>query len=243
MQKNLLIKTLSIVVIMLGFLAGIFGWPAKWNGEGLKQAVLDHIRLGLDLKGGAYLILQVQVNEAVSADTDHAAELLRDQLTKQNVKFSDITKPDSVNQPEKLVVKGLPPDAGSKLDTIVRERLADYDLTSGPEPGTYNVVMKPGALNELKKATLVKSIEAIRNRVDTLGVSEPVIQENSLGSYQILVQLPGVSDTARVRAILESTARLELRESRGQFSSEQEAMAAYPNGLPANLVLIHGRVP
>ncbi len=51
MQKNLLIKTLSIIAILLAFLAGIFGWPAKWNGEGLKQAVLNHIRLGLDLKG------------------------------------------------------------------------------------------------------------------------------------------------------------------------------------------------
>ncbi len=243
MQKNLLIKTLSIIAIMLVFLAGIFGWPAKWNGEGLKQAVLDHIRLGLDLKGGAHLILQVQVNEAVSADTDHAAELLRDQLTKQSVTFSDIVKPDPANQPEKIVIKGLSADAGSKLDTIVKERLPDYDLSAGPEPGTYNVVMKPGTLNELKKATVAKSIEAIRNRVDTLGVSEPVIKENNLGNYQILVELPGIDDTTRVKKIIESTARLELRESRGQFGSEQEAMAAYPNGLPANLVLMHGAPP
>src|SRR5229473_366689 len=243
MQKNLLIKTLSIIAIMLVFLAGIFGWPAKWNGEGLKQAVLDHIRLGLDLKGGAHLILQVQVNEAVSADTDHAAELLRDQFTKQNVTFSDIVKPDPANQPEKIVIKGLSADAGSKLDTIVKERLPDYDLSAGPEPGTYNVVMKPGTLNELKKATVAKSIEAIRNRVDTLGVSEPVIKENNLGNYQILVELPGIDDTTRVKKIIESTARLELRESRRQFGSEQEAMAAYPNGLPANLVLMHGAPP
>jgi len=241
MQKNLLIKTLSIIAILLVFLAGIFGWPAKWNGEGLKQAVLDHIRLGLDLKGGAYLILQVQVNEAVSADTDHAAELLRDQLTKQGVRFADITKPDPTNQPEKIVIKGLPPDGGSKLDTTVKERLPDYDLTSGSGPGTYNVVMKPGPLNELKKATVAKSIEAIRNRVDTLGVSEPVIQENNLGNYQILVQLPGIDDTTRVKKIIESTARLELRESRGVFKNEQDALAAYGNNLPANLVLMHGR--
>ena len=241
MQKNLLIKTLSIIAILLAFLAGIFGWPAKWNGEGLKQAVLNHIRLGLDLKGGAFLILQVQVNEAVSADTDHAAELLRDQLTKQGVRFTDITKPDPTNQPEKIVVKGLPPDGGSKLDTIVKERLPDYDLNSGSEPGTYNVVMKPGAVNTLKGATVTKCIEAIRTRVDTLGVSEPIIQENSLGKYQILVQLPGVFDTVRVKSILENTARLELRESRGVFKNEQEALAAYGGALPANLVLMHGK--
>jgi preprotein translocase subunit SecD len=72
MQKKLLTKTLIIVAVLLVFLYGIFGIPKSLNGEGLKQAVLANIHLGLDLKGGTHLILQVMVNDAINAESDRA---------------------------------------------------------------------------------------------------------------------------------------------------------------------------
>src|ERR671924_2076419 len=94
MQKNLLGKTIFIVVVLLVFLFGIFGIPKSFSGEGLKQALLSRIHLGLDLKGGTHLILQVQVNEAVNSETDLVVERLKEGLNKANVNYAEIFKPD-----------------------------------------------------------------------------------------------------------------------------------------------------
>jgi len=242
MQKNLLIKTGIIIAIMLVFLYGMLGIPKGFSGAALKQALKDRIQLGLDLKGGTHLILEVQVNDAVNSQTDHAVEALKEELQKANITFSDISKPDPKNQPEKVVVKGVPLDLQTKLRGIVTDRLPDYDANAGPD-NTWNVVMKPQLVQALKDRTVEQSIEAIRNRVDSLGVSEPQIQRNGLGgANQILVQLPGLDDPGRVRTIIQSTARLELHESRGgPYPSEQAALAATQGLLPPGMELLHGK--
>ena len=83
------------------------------------------------------------------------------------------------------------------------------------------------------------AIETIRNRIDQLGVSEPVIQEHGLGQYQILVQLPGVDDPARVKDIMQSTAMLEIKQVLGgPYSSEQDAMQQHGGVLPPDSLLL-----
>jgi preprotein translocase subunit SecD len=243
MQKNLLAKTGIIVGVLLVFLYGIFGLPKSFTREGLKQAVGDRIHLGLDLKGGTHLILQVMVNDAVNAQADHAIELVKDELTKAKISYADVSKPDEKNQPERIVVKGVSLDGGTQLRSIVTDRLPEYDVTSGAD-NSWVLVMKPTTLNDLKTRTVEQSIEAIRTRVDSLGVSEPVIQQNGLGENQILVQLPGVDDPGRVKIILQSTARLELREAFDQgrpYQSESAALQAHGGLLPPNTVLMHGK--
>ncbi len=243
MQKNLLAKTGLIVGVLLIFLFGIFGVPKSFNRDGLKQAVADRIHLGLDLKGGTHLILQVMVNDAVNAQADHAIELLKDELTKAKIPYADVSKPDEKNQPERIVIKGVPLDGGSQVRTIVTDRLPEYDVTGGPD-NSWVLVMKPTVLNDLKTRTVDQSIEAIRTRVDSLGVSEPVIQQNGLGDNQILVQLPGVDDPGRVKDILQSTARLELREALDHgtpYPNEAAALREHGNLLPPNTILLHGK--
>jgi preprotein translocase subunit SecD len=242
MQKNLLIKLAIIIAILLVFVYGIFGIPSKLSGDGLKEAVLKHIRLGLDLQGGTHLILQVQVEDAINAESDRAIEILRDELGKQNIANLDFSKPDS-SHPEQIMIKGLSADATTALRNTLSDKLPEFTVTSGGQ-GTQIVSMKPDILAKLRTDTVEKSIEAIRNRVDALGVSEPVIQRNGLGGEnQILVELPGVDDLDRAKGIIQSTARLELRESRGgPYTSEEAARQAQPNGLiPPNMVLLHGK--
>jgi preprotein translocase subunit SecD len=237
MQKNLLLKTGIIVAILLIFVYGMLG-PKLFSGAGFQAALLDRIHLGLDLKGGSHLILQVMVNDAVGAQSDHAAELLKDELQKAKVNYADIAKVD--NQPEKVVVKGVPLDASSTIRGIVSDRLPEYDVAAGAD-NSWVLTMKPQQLAELKDRTLEQSIEAIRTRVDSLGVSEPLIQKNGLGDNQILVQLPGVDDPGRVKEIIQSTARLELREAldHGQsYPTEQAALQAHNGILPANSVIL-----
>ena len=240
MKKNLTPKIVLIIAVLLIFLFGIFGIPKNFTPAGLLAALQSRIHLGLDLKGGTHLILQVQVNDAVNAETDRAVERLKDDLKSRNINYAEITKPDPQQQPQLVVLKGIPPESSNELRSLVTDRLPDYDLASGAE-NSWTLQLKPAAVKDLREKAVQQAIETIRNRIDQLGVSEPVIQEHGLGDYQILVQLPGVDDPARVKEIMQSTAMLEIRQAiGGPFGSEQEAMQANGGVLPDNAVLLKG---
>ncbi len=239
-NKNLLARTILIIAVLLIFLFGIFGVPSNFSGQGLLAAVQQRIHLGLDLKGGTHLILQVQVNDAINADTDRDVQRLKDDLKKANIAFGDISKPDPQHNPELIVIKGVPPESSSDLRRIVGDKYPEYDLTSGAQ-NTWSMTMKSAIATETKKKAVQQAIETIRNRIDQLGVSEPVIQEHGLGDYQILVQLPGVDDPARVKEIMQSTAMLEIRQAiSGPYPSEQAALQATGGVLPPDAVLMKG---
>src|ERR1022692_4759227 len=130
MKKNLTIKIVGIFAVLIFFLFGIFGVPQSFTPAGLRAAMQQRIHLGLDLKGGTHLILQVQVNDAINADSDRAIERLKDALKSANVAFGEISKPDPQNHPELVQIKGVPPESSSELRRIVNEKLGDYDLAS-----------------------------------------------------------------------------------------------------------------
>jgi preprotein translocase subunit SecD len=97
-------------------------------------------------------------------------------------------------------------------------------------------------VSDLKNKAVTQAIETIRNRVDALGVSEPTIQEHGLGNYQILVQLPGIDDSERVKDIMQSTAMLEIKQSLGgPYPSEQAALQDKGGVLPADAILLAGQ--
>jgi len=240
MNKNLLLKTVLIIAVLIFFLFGIVGIPGSFTAEGLRSAVQKRIHLGLDLKGGTHLILQVQVNDAINADSDRAVERLKDALKSSNIAFGEISKPNPQQNPEIVQIKGVPPESSSELRRIVNEKLGDYDLTSGAE-NSWTLAMKASVANDTRKKAVQQAIETIRNRIDQLGVSEPVIQEHGLGDYQILVQLPGVDDPARVKEIMQSTAMLEIRQAvKGPYPNEQAAMQDNAGVLPPDTVLMKG---
>jgi preprotein translocase subunit SecD len=243
MNKNLSWKLVVIVGILLFFLFGILGVPQEWSGRGVLASITKRINLGLDLKGGTHLILQVQVNDAVNVDTDNALALLKESLRTHKINYADIAKPDPVNHPEMVVVKGVPPDQTSEFKSIVADRLPEYNASSGAE-NSWTVAMKTQSLEELKNRAVTQAKETITNRIDQLGVSEPVVQEHGLGKYQILVQLPGVDDPARVKDIMQSTAMLEIKQSLGgPYGSEQQALQDHGGVLPPDTVLMPGKAP
>src|SRR6516162_3468212 len=241
MIKNLTAKVILIIAVLIFFLFGIFGLPKSFTPSGLLAALQERIHLGLDLKGGTHLILQVQVKDAVNADSDRAIERLKDDLKSKNIGYGEISKPDPQQHPELISVKGIPSESIGEFRNLVSDRLPDYDLASGAE-NSFTLTMKPSIVKDTKTKAVQQAIETIRNRIDQLGVSEPVIQEHGLGDYQILVQLPGVDDPARVKEIMQSTAMLEIRQAiGGPFNSEQEAMQANGGILPANAILMKGK--
>ncbi|MGA7398613.1 MAG: protein translocase subunit SecD [Candidatus Sulfotelmatobacter sp.] len=242
MNKNLLWQLVLIVGVLLVFLFGIFGIPQSFSGQGLLTAMTNRIHLGLDLRGGTHLILQVQVNDAINVDSDNAVEILKEQLNKRKIAFADISKPDPQNNPDKIVLKGVPAESRKDLLDIANDRLPEYNLTSGAD-NSWTLAMKPQILTDLKNKAVTQAIETIRNRIDSLGVSEPTIQEHGLGQYQILVQLPGVDDPARVKDIMQSTAMLEIKQvlpDGGPFPSEQAALQSKGGILPPDAILLPG---
>src|SRR5581483_6987447 len=245
MNKNLGWKLILIIAAILVFVYGVFGVPSGVSGGALANGLLNPspmrngIHLGLDLKGGTHLILQVQVNDAVNVDTDNALQVLKSGLKNAKVASADVSKRDPTNHPEQIVIKGVPPESAADLRTIVEDRLPEYSLVSSAN-NTFTVTMKPTNLADLKSRAVQQAIETIRNRIDQLGVSEPIIEEHGLGDYQILVQLPGIDDPARVKEIIQSTAMLEIRQVfSGPYASQEDA---YKSGaLPEDAVVMPGK--
>ncbi len=241
MNKNLSWKLTVILGTLLVFVFGIFGVPKEWSGKGMVASIGDRIHLGLDLRGGTHLILQVQVNDAVNVDSDNAIARLKEDFRTHKINYADIAKPDPVNHPEMIVVKGITPDQTSDFKSVISDRLPEYDASSGAE-NSWTISMKSQNLTDLKNRAVTQAIETIRNRIDQLGVSEPVIQEHGLGQYQILVQLPGVDDPARVKEIMQSTAMLEIKQSLGgPYGSQEQALQDKGGVLPPDTVLMSGK--
>src|SRR3954470_11970202 len=103
MQKNLLVKTVFIIAVLLVFAYGIFGIPKSLSPQGLKEAMLQRVHLGLDLKGGTHLILQVMVKDAINADSDRLVDRLKLKFADKHVAYGEITKPDP-QHPETIMV-------------------------------------------------------------------------------------------------------------------------------------------
>jgi preprotein translocase subunit SecD len=241
MNKNFLWKFVLIVGTLLFFLFGIFGKPSSFSRQGVLDALTDHIHLGLDLKGGTHLILQVQVNDAVNVVAQNAVEVLKEQLRTRKIDYSDVAQSDPQNNPDQIALKGVQPSARGDLLDIVHERLPDYDITGGAQ-NTWTLAMKPASLNELKDKAVTQAIDTIRNRIDALGVSEPTIEPHGMGQYQILVQLPGIDDSGRVKDIMQSTAMLEIKQmTDGPYPSEQAALQAKGGVVPTDSILLPGQ--
>ncbi len=244
MQKNLTGKTLLIVGILLVFLYGIFlGTDPARSVDAMKRGgvlagVQQNIHLGLDLRGGTHLILQVMVKDATNATTDQAIDRLQEEFAKIGVTGASITKPDPANAPEKITISAVPLDKQSAVRSILDDKFGREYQFSSTDTG-FNVSMKPSIQRDLEHSAVTQAIETIRSRVDTLGVSEPVIQEHGLGENQILVQLPGVDDPARVKEIIQSTAMLAIHQViGGPYTNQQEAAQANGGAIPPNAVLM-----
>jgi preprotein translocase subunit SecD len=233
MGKNLAGRTGFIVAIVVIFLYGIFGIP---HG-GIKQSITDRIHLGLDLKGGTHLVLQVHVAEAINSETDRDVQRLNTALAPTGATASkvDLTHPETIN-----VTGGSLTQQSAVHDALTGNDYAGYDVTpvSG---GGYKMTLKQATIRDLEERTLDTSIDTIRERIDKLGVSEPVIEKYGLGDNQILVQLPGVDDPARVESIIQSTAKLEIHEVVGQsYPDPTQALAALGGTIPTDEEIMTG---
>ena len=241
MKKDLRNKIALIVAVLLVCVYGIFGIPSGVSGKALMDAMTKRIHLGLDLRGGAHLILQVVVAEAVSAETDNTVGRIQQDLKTASLSFSQVYKPDP-NKPQVIRIEGTASGKANDVRSTLEGKYSnEYDVTGGGADLSFTLTMKPTIVTAIEKKTVQQAIETIRDRVDTLGVSEPVIQEYGLGDNQILVELPGIDDLDRVKSIIQSTARLEIHAVvGGPYKDDQEALASVGGAVPGDEQLVHG---
>jgi preprotein translocase subunit SecD len=238
MGKNLASRTGFIVAVLVIFIYGIFfgtGLPKK---APLKTLLTDNIHLGLDLKGGTHLVLQVHVDEAINSATDRDVQRLNEALAGDG---ATATKLD-VAHPEVITIKGGSTVQQSPIhDVISGTDYASYDVGSAPGGG-YTLTMKQSAIRDLKARTLDISIETIRQRIDKLGTLEPVIEKYGLGDDQIVLELPGIDDPAEVQKLIEATPKLEIHPVVGTtaYPDLAQATAAIGGFVPPDEEILSG---
>ena len=179
--------------------------------------------------------------DAINAETDNLAGVIQQDLKKAHLTYSQVVKPDPANKPQQVRVDGVPPANQSAVRSLLDQKYSnEYDIAGGSD-GNFTLTMKPSVQNSLETKTVAQAIETIRDRVDALGVSEPVIQEYGLGKDQILVELPGIDDLDRVKSIIQATARLAIHPVvGGPFPDEQAALASVGGMLPPDQMMMHG---
>jgi preprotein translocase subunit SecD len=237
MRKNLTSKAILIVAILLVFVFGIFGIPNGISGQAWRDALAKRINLGLDLKGGTHLVLQVMVEEAVGAETDNALGRLQSDLQTAGVSAASILKPNP-SDPTTIQISGVPAAKASDARNVLDTKYGQQYNISSTQDG-YTLTLKPSEQQALEKKAMQNSIETITTRINSLGVTEPTVQEYGLGKNQILVELPGVDDPGRVRDIIQSTARLEIHAvTGGPFATQDAAKQSTGGTIPPDQELM-----
>ncbi|MDP1995626.1 MAG: protein translocase subunit SecD, partial [Gallionella sp.] len=162
--------------------------------------------LGLDLRGGVHFLLQVDMNAALNKALEAVIGDIRSTLREQKVAYSGVSRDGGV-----LLIKFRDAEALSKGEEEIKQRFGDYALDAKDEGGEFllRATLKPEAERRIQDSAVQQNLLTLRNRVNELGVAEPVIQQQ--GVDRVVVQLPGVQDTARAKDILGRTATLEVR--------------------------------
>ncbi len=237
---------LKIAIVMAVFLLcfwRVIGFSPSLDA--VKQNLSDNIALGLDLKGGTHLILQVQVQDALKSEADQTIDRLRTRLARADISYSGISRndPGSIEDADSIEIQleGTPTDRVSDVRAILDEEAPSW-LSASSGSSSFALTLRPSELLRLKAETLQQSMSTIENRINGLGLTEPVIQQHGRAEaeHEILVQLPGVSDPARVMNLLQMSAQLEITKEIGGPYGSPEAARSQNNGiLPANSELAH----
>jgi preprotein translocase subunit SecD len=242
MPKNLRTKTIVIAVTILACIYGIVDLPT--SVAQLKANVAKNIRLGLDLRGGSHLVLQVQVQDAVKGDALQTIDRIKDELKKTNIDFAsmDTNEPNSVDTADtiQITIKGIPVNKSTAFRAVVTDHFPTWVMTA-VNSTDYRLNLRPSELLVLKRDTVERSIQTIGNRINALGLTEPVVRQEGRADsdYRILVELPGVDDPARVKDIIGQAAVLEIVEVKdGPFPSQEQALAQHGGVLPLNTRLV-----
>ena len=211
MNPNLKWKALFISAVIVFCLYFLFGYPTfPTSYAQVKDNFKKQIKLGLDLQGGSHMVLQVQVQEAVAQETDTTVDRLTTALRDKNVHYDEVRRVDDTH----ILIRNIDPSQYSVLSNIVGTQYNNvWDIApAAGEANSYTLTLRPGAVAAIEEQTVTQAKDTIEQRINALGLTEPTVQpRGGRNADEILVQLPGVADTAEARRVIQAGGQLELR--------------------------------
>jgi preprotein translocase subunit SecD len=240
MNAQLKWKFILIAIIILVCIFGVIGLPNfPTSLAQLRMNLADRIHLGLDLKGGSHLVLQVQLQEAITQHCDETVDELKRQLNDKKIGVGEVSEVDSTH----ILVRNIDPSSTSSFRDLVASQFTDWALApAAGETSGYELTMKPSVIADIRQTTMNQTLETITRRINALGLTEPTIAFTGRSDDEILVQLPGVGDPTAAKEVIRAGGQLQLTlVVDGPFSSEAEALAKYGGVLPPGTQILPGR--
>ncbi len=193
----------------------------------------DKLNLGLDLKGGMHLIMQVVTDEALTIQTDMSTTQLRGLFKDGSIKYDQVARKGF----NRIEITGTLLNDERKIKDILDDDFRDWTYTIGGN--LVSLTLRPNIEQQLRDQSVDQALETIRNRIDEFGVSEPTIQKEGMAGDKILIDLPGISNPERVKGLIKSTAMLEFHlVVGGPFLTEEAALKEYNGKLPDDLEIV-----
>lgn len=190
------------------------------------------MKLGLDLRGGVHFLLAVDINAALDKTLNDLVPMLRSQLRDAGIRYRSIEADPAAGQVQ-LVLRTADDVASAKA--LIAKQDRGLLFTPGPDELSLQLSLTEQRVKDIRDYALEQNISIIRNRINDIGVAEPLVQRQ--GADRIVVQLPGVQDTAQAKEILGATASLEFR----LVNTDGDMAAALAGRVPPGSALFYSR--
>ena len=243
-----LLLTAALAGLVFAFMRPELRWKAIGYGAFLlacavaiwppyeRDGVPGRIKLGLDLRGGIHLVLQVVVEDALNATVDDAVTTARDQAGRKGIQVGAVQRVS----PKSFSVQGTEPARVKDMRDLLRDFFrGSWEVRDAGEGG-FTVEMTDLYERQVKEQTVQEAIRTLERRVNALGVAEPVIAAQGSRGDQILVQLPGVTDVEQAKRVIKTTAQLSLRLVENTASTQDTLLQGVGGKVPDNMELFSG---
>jgi preprotein translocase subunit SecD len=243
-----LLLTAALAGLVFAFMRPELRWKAIGYGAFLlacavaiwppyeRDGVPGRIKLGLDLRGGIHLVLQVVVEDALNATVDDAVTTARDQAGRKGIQVGAVQRVS----PKSFSVQGTEPARVKDMRDLLRDFFrGSWEVRDAGEGG-FTVEMTDLFERQVKEQTVQEAIRTLERRVNALGVAEPVIAAQGSRGDQILVQLPGVTDVEQAKRVIKTTAQLSLRLVENTAATEDSLLQGVGGKVPDNMELFSG---
>ena len=226
-MKNLSFKrvlTLSVLLFSIIYsLPTFFSETPNW----LTSINAKKMNLGLDLKGGVHFLMEVDLDEVVSNKSKKLSSDIRSQLRKEKIRYRNFN-----SDLGKINIEFLDSDNYESAKKMISSNYQNtFDIIRSDD-NKMNISISDKALNEIRIAAIKQNTTTLRNRVNELGVAEPIVQQS--GKTRIVVELPGIKDTTRAKEIIGATATLEFKmvdEDSDPYASESSSNFSFNSKL------------
>lgn len=245
-KKNLLQRVIIIAVVSLVSLYAVFGPRERptardFTWTGIKETLRENIRLGLDLRGGSHLVMQVRTEDYLNRLTADALTVVQNAVRDGNFGVKEV-RPETGNGSYRVVLEA---NDGSNINAIRDAAAANLtnDWNAQTSGNRITWTMSPEAQRVRGDQAVEQALSNIESRINAVGVAEPTLQRHGgVQSNQILLQMPGIQDPERVKRLLIADAKLELAHVVGGMSpapattypTKEAAVASLGGTVPAN---------